>query len=387
MNPNENKGLNMSAKTYRYEAVAKALETRIADGEWAPGGRLPAETRLADEYKVNRLTLRKAVDLLDYRGVVRRMPSRGAVVLDRTDRGVEEVLFIGDFNQHFYHELYLALVAEAQRQHVQVVTLNPAVEEDDRRSRLRIAQLCEPISRLICCSYCWKLVEPCLRQGRHTAVIFGLNPVAQPSLPVQQVILDQFRAGVLAATELIRLGHRELGYVGFGCMQDDGSVRKTAGNDSFYAGFHYAAGKVPEVSVKDALVGKQSTFERRKQLGTILGEWERLPTGFGCLEDFRAADLYAVCSALKCRPGEDIAIIGCGNTPWCRMLEPALTSVDSMCDVLAKTATALALQPPPQDGSCLFVDPRLQGRASTRDRANPWEMLERRGKLANRYAR
>ena len=74
-----------------YEQVADALRQKIASGELEPGAKLPSEKYLAEEYEVGRDTIRDALQHLrkeglvesrrGYRTIVRRLPTREAVVL------------------------------------------------------------------------------------------------------------------------------------------------------------------------------------------------------------------------------------------------------------------------------------------------------------------
>jgi DNA-binding GntR family transcriptional regulator len=61
--------------------VARALEEQIAQGQWAPGSRLPTEAELVALFGVSRQTLRYALSDLAARGLVRSHQGLGSVVL------------------------------------------------------------------------------------------------------------------------------------------------------------------------------------------------------------------------------------------------------------------------------------------------------------------
>ncbi|WP_020420229.1 winged helix-turn-helix domain-containing protein [Amycolatopsis sp. ATCC 39116] len=65
---------------YLYDQVADHIEARIRDGELQPDRPLPAERRLAEEYGVAVGTTRHAIRLLQLRGLVRVIPSKGTFV-------------------------------------------------------------------------------------------------------------------------------------------------------------------------------------------------------------------------------------------------------------------------------------------------------------------
>jgi len=65
-----------------YRRVASVLRRRIASGEWQPGDRLPALDALVEEFRVGRVTVRHALDLLADEGLIaRHRDRRGSSVI------------------------------------------------------------------------------------------------------------------------------------------------------------------------------------------------------------------------------------------------------------------------------------------------------------------
>jgi GntR family transcriptional regulator len=80
----------------RGSEIASELTALIYEGRWAPGDRLPAETDLADQFKVSRPTLRKALNAVASQGLIESIQGSGWYVrgdrrmrfpLDNIDRG------------------------------------------------------------------------------------------------------------------------------------------------------------------------------------------------------------------------------------------------------------------------------------------------------------
>ncbi|HET7730700.1 MAG TPA: GntR family transcriptional regulator [Usitatibacter sp.] len=65
-----------------YFRIQEMIRKRIADGEAVPGDRLPSETELAREYRTTRVTVRHALALLAYEGLIERRTGRGTFVAD-----------------------------------------------------------------------------------------------------------------------------------------------------------------------------------------------------------------------------------------------------------------------------------------------------------------
>jgi GntR family phosphonate transport system transcriptional regulator len=63
-----------------WRQVADGIERGIADGTFTSGERLPGETEIADTYRVNRHTVRRALATLSERGLVRAERGSGTYV-------------------------------------------------------------------------------------------------------------------------------------------------------------------------------------------------------------------------------------------------------------------------------------------------------------------
>jgi GntR family transcriptional regulator, phosphonate transport system regulatory protein len=63
-----------------WRQVADGIERGIAEGRFAAGERLPGETEIADTYRVNRHTVRRALAVLAERGLVRAERGSGTYV-------------------------------------------------------------------------------------------------------------------------------------------------------------------------------------------------------------------------------------------------------------------------------------------------------------------
>jgi DNA-binding GntR family transcriptional regulator len=64
----------------RYLEIASDLRTRILNGDWASGAKLPRMTDLGREYGANRDTVARAIAILEAEGLVWAVPRRGTIV-------------------------------------------------------------------------------------------------------------------------------------------------------------------------------------------------------------------------------------------------------------------------------------------------------------------
>lgn len=79
-----------------YRALATILRTRIADGRYRGGVRLPTEFELADEFGLSRQTVRRAFQDLVAEGRVYRVPGRGTFVSENSGRYLRQLGSIED---------------------------------------------------------------------------------------------------------------------------------------------------------------------------------------------------------------------------------------------------------------------------------------------------
>ena len=74
--------LDRGAGVSLWRQIGAAIEAAIRAGHHAPGERLPTEAELAARFRVNRHTIRRAMEELEARGVVRVEQGRGSFVAE-----------------------------------------------------------------------------------------------------------------------------------------------------------------------------------------------------------------------------------------------------------------------------------------------------------------
>lgn len=72
--------MHMNKPTTLYEQLADNIKTKIVDGELAIGDRLPSERAMSEQYGINRMTVRKAIKLLEDEGILSAEVGRGTFV-------------------------------------------------------------------------------------------------------------------------------------------------------------------------------------------------------------------------------------------------------------------------------------------------------------------
>jgi GntR family transcriptional regulator len=88
-------GINFKSPIYLQ--LREVIRSRIEDGEYLPGMAIPSENDLADTYKINRMTVRNAIDALVNEGILKRVQGKGVYVIgNKVERDLET---LGGFTQ------------------------------------------------------------------------------------------------------------------------------------------------------------------------------------------------------------------------------------------------------------------------------------------------
>lgn len=96
----------------RYRQIYRSMLKEIRTGAWAEGQQLPTEEELCRLFDVSRITVRRALQLLEAEGLLRRTPRRGTFVHRQTMRLPLQRIYsfadILDENSEGVHSLLLS---------------------------------------------------------------------------------------------------------------------------------------------------------------------------------------------------------------------------------------------------------------------------------------
>lgn len=359
----------------KYQTVADSIHEKIRGDALSPGDPLPSEHKLADQYGVSRITVRRSIEALEEMGLVERKHGRGTFV--RRDTASGDLLYVGPTEDHFYRDLHAALQRQAQQHSRNMQSFSPEHHDEPLAGSQHLQEQVTDADTIICSGKCW----PDLKQFitiDHTVVLvsgwLGDGIDNEIERPVHVVSADSYNAGRIVTEHLLELGHEEIGYFGPGQKPRAGeellwSVRTTSRP---YRGYYHAMDDrhleippgigFPEPHSEDW----QEASERAIRRYVDLHGW---PGAFVCEGDFRASPLLRVAMEMGVKVPQDVSVVGLCNTPWSEMLAPQLTTVDLQQDRMANLATLLADEPPPEESTVYSIEPRLVVRGSTAKRA------------------
>jgi DNA-binding LacI/PurR family transcriptional regulator len=127
----------------RYYQVYSSLQDRIRAGEFEPGAALPSERQLVKDYGVSRITIIKAMDLLEHDNLIEKQQGRGSFVTgcrqsDDGALGCRVAFCMPDFGDSYIVSVLIGAARMAMRQGVQLQIVG--VESEEREaSRIREA--------------------------------------------------------------------------------------------------------------------------------------------------------------------------------------------------------------------------------------------------------
>ena len=120
-----------------YKRLRGFFQQRIEAGELAPGDRISTENSLADQFKVSRTTIRRALHGLECEGLIVRFPGKGTFINsaahnDRNPRFTVGINFFSGFKANFFYgEILDGIMQEAELRNIHIRALSADMLQDD----------------------------------------------------------------------------------------------------------------------------------------------------------------------------------------------------------------------------------------------------------------
>ncbi len=199
-----------------YEKVASELKSEILNGTYTENDRLPSEKELAKRYSISRWSVRCALDALVQEGLVRKMPSRGNVVVYSEDRPAgsngTRIGVIADSFLDLRHNSYLQNLMRQLEIHAAADSHHfTLVHEfvDMRRNTWPTLLSSSEVDAVI--------IIPLSQQGLN--FVNNLKPLDKPVISfgreltntsIPQIYVDHYEGAASAVTYLAQLGHSRI---------------------------------------------------------------------------------------------------------------------------------------------------------------------------------
>ena len=138
---------------------------------------------------------------------------------------------------------------------------------------------------------------------------------------INTVVMNNFLGGYLAASFLLDLGHRNIGYIS--------SNIRVSNLEERSRGF-FAAFKNRNESFDEANLFSINSYHNHsvEDLSDILSLRKSMPSAFFCETDYNAICLVSALTKLGYNVPNDVSVVGFDNVPETRMMNPCLTTID-----------------------------------------------------------
>lgn len=311
------------------EQLKAILVEKIKTGEYIPGEKIPSERDLSEIYGVSRISARQTLTEMIAADYLFRIPGRGTFV-ERADqiarklqRGSFSVAFVINrswysFAQPGYGRILEGVERALRRRGYKVFFLT-------REDNGQVEQMSLDLKKRGEDGFGgYILVGPTqddvIEYFKRAQVPFILLD-AQTSLPgVNCVCMDYFDGAIQAVKYLVKLGHREIGYIG---LEHSEKYR------GYLEALHEARLKAnPDYVEFISVDGEERPgFQHGKEAMQRLLQKNTLPTALHITNDVVVLGALEVLKREGLKVPDDISLIGCDDIDIYGQAEPPLTTV------------------------------------------------------------
>ena len=349
--------------------VQKDLKERLIDDiEKLPAHtKLPSRTELSAQYYVSRQTMDVVINTLCREGYLYALRGAGTYVADPaanivmggglTRRTIGLVL--PTYGINISSQLEKGAVEEAARHGLNVVCC--VTDHNDRKQMSHLRRLvnsnCAGVLTMAPDGSDGRDMAALLHAARVPVVWLLSKPKSEYAAPVIQY--NDISVSTLSVQHLCNQGYRRIGYVCNHISAQPGMPNMGLA----------AALRMLNLSIDPAWTLQMHATDEIfiEQVARMLSHPNR-PDVLTCFNDTVAASVYEAARRAGLRVGADLGVIGKDNSALCDKLSPALSSVETHCDEIARLAVQTLLQytdfeHPPQAPYCL--EPDIVARQST----------------------
>ncbi len=356
----------------KYVNIADSLRQRIQARHLPPGKQLPTEPNLAREFGVGRVTVRRALSILETEGLLRREKGRGTFVHDSVpDVSARQILYVGEMHTHYYKDYYINLVAEMQDSNDSLTGYAVGPKTDLERELNGLPDMLQQATHLICHAGFWPVVRKIMPPTIQGFAVTGLYPAEGETAPGYYIYANWFEAARLACQHLLDHGHNRICFLGPNWDAGSTDVIEDAFPTTRYVGTESVIRERRHGVFSSIGQWGRNPAERRESLQTALQALDRWPDAFVAESDFRAVDLLRVTEGLGRRCPDDFSLVSMGNTPWSEVTDPPISSVCLGDQEMAHLAAQLCREPVPDRAMTFMVGPHIIDRGTVKFPRSP----------------
>lgn len=297
-----------------YLQLANLLREEIKTGVIAEGSKLPSETEMIRQYNLSRLTIRDALAVLANEGLIEKHHGKGTFCRTNVLQNQYKIDVLLNLTDVYFVPNYLQSICGVLEKVNATVALHDTQNSADT--------ICMYLEKILAEGSDGVLIQPSpdalqpsqglinLFKQLYTAGIpYIMVDSSYASVPQSFAIMDEVKAGALAAAHFQKLGHTNL------CMV---ALENYADSELRMQGFANALEETPyRINHSPALAD---------DIATMLAQRPDI-TGIFCHNDEIAKECYKILNRLGVSIPDRISIISVDDTVIASALTPPLTSI------------------------------------------------------------
>lgn len=204
--------------TPRYYQMYLSLRERIKSGEFLGNGMIPTERELCEQYGISRITVIKALDILESEGVIERQQGRGTFIKENAENNKKDtnvdltVAFVcGHVSDYFLASILVGIAGVLSKNNISLLVFG-SVETCDAEAQSIEKALAREVDGII--------VYPCgdfqndtfFREIAARGIPIVMTDRYYPDLNVDYVVHDGWKGGFELTTRLIQQGHKKIAF-------------------------------------------------------------------------------------------------------------------------------------------------------------------------------
>lgn len=317
--------------TPKYVQIKNQIISQILKGTYSPGQKIESESQLMERFHVSRHTIRQAIGELVLKGWLYRIQGGGTYVSNRfptEDHVTSSSKTIGVVTTYISDYIFPSIIRGiesvlSQKGYTMLLTSTNNNIEEEKKSLEELMR--KNVDGLI--------IEPTKSAHINNNISYYLNfekngipyvmiNSSYPELDVPGIMVDDYKAGLLATNHLLALGHEKI--LGIFKTDDLQGINRFKG----FVQAHRDNGFVPSYDmILTFTTEERGEILRNKVRDLIQRLGADRPTAIVCYNDEIALDVVNVLRDLKISVPDDMSIIGFDDSNLAELSEIKLTTI------------------------------------------------------------
>ncbi len=329
----------------KYIQLKNEIESKINQGKYKPGDKLPTEHELSEEFNISRHTVRKAMDILLNEGLLSRKPGVGTFLSKNTKKPSKIIGFVSlSVHDYIFSNIFHGIESVLHSRGYQLLLASS--QSDQSREKDILKELIR------------KNVDGLIIEPAHSAINYPnislLERFVNNDIPVvmldskfennnfHYVGVDDIKGGYLATRALIELGHNRIALVysrvHLPLIDRFKGFKKALEEEGLPIYLNYVK-ECTHTELEDL-----NDFEEQMERATIeLMSNKNQPTAIFCVNDQLAVSMKEILEKQGYRIPQDVSLIGYDDSDLVKLGNISISSVAHPKEMAGRKAAKIIL--------------------------------------------